>query len=620
MRHFLLLVLGLGLSTNAWAQATQVWQRPFGLATSTYIGCREMKRSSNGNIIAVGGTQIYSSVPVGPFGLVHGNFWRFNAQGDTLSTRKHRFTTYGYYANLLPLRGGDFLVTGVNDTLSIPQQFKANFLWVRTDSLGNWRTRPHYLPLYDAGGASQLVPLPGGSALWAQTVRVINSPTNGRSGAQVVRLDSAQRIVWQRQYTGNTPNSDGLEMQAAASLLDGSYVLVGTKSRPFTPGPGFLVGSGWMQRFKANGDTVRLPEYFGNLSELYEPQDVQPTADGGFVVTGSISPDKYVPVFNCCPIPKGWVAKFDSLGTMQWEKRLPGLDANTPQGGWARVVRAFPLANGQVVVAGLRAQTNSVNGISYLAAYAPTGATPVWETTWPAETMFNWSLPTATTSLSATGELVVNGVTPFMTNDTGFLTKFANLGTPAVIDYCRRPPRPNAGYALGATGDSLTLADFSEGGPRFALVERWRWHLPGGVFWDGPTPPPQHYPTLPAPGTPVTLTVTNNLGCSATQTLYPWGAPNATQQAQQLARRASLFPNPATDAATLTLAGLAAGATATVQLRDALGRAVGMPQAVRAGAEGSARLELPVAGLPAGVYTVLVQTPQATFAKKLVRQ
>lgn len=72
-----------------------------------------------------------------------------------------------------------------------------------------------------------------------------------------------------------------------------------------------------MLRIRANGDTIHLPEYLGNISELYEPNDVQATAEGGFVVTGNVYPDKYVPVFNCCPNSWGWLAKFDSLGTLQ---------------------------------------------------------------------------------------------------------------------------------------------------------------------------------------------------------------------------------------------------------------------------------------------------------------
>ena len=44
------------------------------------------------------------------------------------------------------------------------------------------------------------------------------------------------------------------------------------------PGPGFVVNSGWMQRIKANGDTINLPEYSERIYEQYEPQDVQATS------------------------------------------------------------------------------------------------------------------------------------------------------------------------------------------------------------------------------------------------------------------------------------------------------------------------------------------------------
>lgn len=49
--------------------------------------------------------------------------------------------------------------------------------------------------------------------------------------------------MWQRRYTGSTmplPAYD-LNVLGLAALLDGSYLLLGTKPQPFVPGPGFVV-------------------------------------------------------------------------------------------------------------------------------------------------------------------------------------------------------------------------------------------------------------------------------------------------------------------------------------------------------------------------------------------
>lgn len=203
----------------------------------------------------------------------------------------------------------------------------------------------------------------------------------------------------------------------------------------------------------------------------------------------------------------------------------------------------------------------------------------------------------------------------------GLLTRFANVGAPYVPAYCQRPPLANAGFALNPARDTLQLVDFSLGGPRFAQVVRWRWHYPDGSYYDGQFPPRHRFAALPGAGAAVTLTVTNNLGCSATQVLYPYGLPTASQQARDWATQASVCPNPATGGATLTLAGLPAGTAVAVQVLDGLGRAVGPGQAVAIGADGTGAARLALAGLPAGVYAVRVQVASAAaFVKKLVVQ
>ncbi|WP_210514644.1 hypothetical protein [Hymenobacter terricola] len=408
-------------------------------------------------------------------------------------------------------------------------------------------------------------------------------------------------------------------------LLDGSYVLIGQKGRawqaPYPPGA-IVVRSGWAQRLKANGDTLRLAsEYFGSISELYEPADVQATPDGGYVVVGSVYPDKYLPVFNCCPNPRGFLAKFDSLGVVQWEQRLSGLNAQYPS---ASLNHVQVLANGQYLVNGFRTRVPlSDPNSGYLAAYAPTGtgAAPVWETYFAGAQQ--------QTALQADGTLTlagqrliphtVGGVTS--QDPAGLLTRFANAGTPYAPAYCAHPPLPSFGFALSPARDTLRLVDFSAPGPRFAQLLRWRWHFPDGAFFEGPSPPPHRFATPPAPGSPLTLTVTNNLGCSATLTLYPFGAPTAAQQARALAALASVFPNPAAGGtATLALAGLPPRALATAQVRDALGRAVGQARPVPVGADGTGAARLDLAGCPPGLYVVFVQVGTTAFTRKLVLQ
>nr|WP_230687895.1 T9SS type A sorting domain-containing protein [Hymenobacter ruricola] len=196
----------------------------------------------------------------------------------------------------------------------------------------------------------------------------------------------------------------------------------------------------------------------------------------------------------------------------------------------------------------------------------------------------------------------------------------APVGAPFVPDYCRYPPQANAGWRPldPAHPDSLVLTELSSAGPRHAQNVAFRWELGDGAVREtaaGGTLR-YRYARAPAPGTPVTLTVTNNLGCTGTLTLYPFGRPTAAQRGRALAARAELFPNPAHDAATLALDQLPPGPVAVAVL-DALGRAVLRPEARPAG--GALAVALDLRGLPPGVYAVRVNTSAGSFSKRLVR-
>jgi hypothetical protein len=601
--------LGVALSTALAAQPIQVWQRTFDEAVQTDISVAQFRQVSPSRMAVLGVTTRCTTTP--PYYEAHSSYWLFNNQGDTVSRR--RFLTPDLSDNFIPLSGGDVLLTGSVDSAATPGSYNTGFFYVRADSLGNRRGRKLYLPTYrSAGGPSALLAVPGGGVLWAHTINqlaYVQGSFNGLLTAQVVRLDSAQRLVWQRQFPGNSPALDGLTVAAAALLRDGSYVLVGQKGRawqtPYPPGA-IVVRSGWAQRLKANGDTVRMAsEYFGSISELYEPKDVQATSDGGYVVAGYVYPDKYLPVFNCCPNPRGFLAKFDSLGVQQWEQRLNGQTTQYPAAGLDHVQ---VLANGNYLVTGYRVRTSLADpDRGYLAAWAPgnAGTPPLWEVYFYAGQQQTALQPDGTLTLAGPREVFhpVGGVT--FRDQAGELTRFAGLGAPYVSASCQRPPTANAGFVLNAARDTLRLLDFSLPGPRFATLERWRWHFPDGSYYDGPTPPPHRFATLPPAGAALTLTVTNNLGCSHTQTLYPFGAPTAAQQAKAFAAQASVFHNPAGGQTTLALAGLPPRAAATVQVRDALGRPQGPARALVVGADGTAALRLDLAGTAFALKLVL---------------
>jgi hypothetical protein len=481
------------------------------------------------------------------------------------------------------------------------------------NGLTRWRRNIYSLGEVAGNGRNPILSLPDGGMLGGNNKNLspLGAPGGRIPEAQVVRLDSAGREVWRRQYGGAYT-----QLTNVVAQTDGSYALVGQHLRPVTPGPGYLVADAWVQRIRISGDTIGAPQYIGTLVDGEYVNDAQPTPNGGLLLAGFVGPNWY-----SNQAYKGWLVQLDSLGRVQWQQQiegqLPGTSNNT-----CTFNQAWPLQDGSILVKGQRrAASPPITNYSYLARYAVnaagTGAAPTWEQFLTVATNYG--------VLSATGELTMAGRSnQYSTPNGGYageLTRFTQAGIPYQPPLCRTLPTAQAGYTLNPARDTLRLVDFSTGGPRYAQVLAWRWDFGDGrSYTGGPQPPAHGYAAVPPVGTPVRLSVTNNLGCTSTQTVYPWGLPTASQQAQALARQATLYPNPTTAEATLVLAGLPPRAAATVQAYDALGRAVGSRLPLAVAADGTAALRLAVAGWPAGVYAVRVQAGTLSFAKRLVVQ
>ncbi|HSH00387.1 MAG TPA: hypothetical protein VLB27_10075, partial [candidate division Zixibacteria bacterium] len=127
-------------------------------------------------------------------------------------------------------------------------------------------------------------------------------------------LASAQDVLWERRY-GGVYNEGGF---AGARLPDGGYALLGST---FSYGAGdhdiFLV------RVDSLGQTQWSRTYGGSDTDY--GYDIQPTVDGGFVLTG---------VTRSSGAGKGDVCliKVDSLGALQWQKTYGGAERDE---GWS---------------------------------------------------------------------------------------------------------------------------------------------------------------------------------------------------------------------------------------------------------------------------------------------
>ncbi|MDX5443513.1 MAG: T9SS type A sorting domain-containing protein, partial [Hymenobacteraceae bacterium] len=183
-------------------------------------------------------------------------------------------------------------------------------------------------------------------------------------------------------------------------------------------------------------------------------------------------------------------------------------------------------------------------------------------------------------------------------NDEDFyLVKLSGLGLPYKPDYCST--LPVAGFTASLlAGDTVAFADLSAAGTRYGTISKWEWHLGDGSVSSDSVPKHKYsQPISQLYNTPVTLVVTNNSGCRASVTLYPFRTLSTASALPEV--QVSLYPNPVKEQALIRISGYSK--TVTLQLLDVTGRKLQLPVAQKQQGEVQ-ELELNTASLPKGLY------------------
>lgn len=535
--------------------------------------------------------------------------------GDTVRYRR---------TNLNQLNGGDYFLDAVLNQdysltyLSYHLTANANpsvpsapfYALTQLDTLGQVRWQQRY-PVSVTGVASAiaLLGVPDGYLVLVDVASLASTPTNTYPQAGLVKFDRLGTQLWQRIWPSRGYGGVG-ELSGLVARPDGSYLATGytDNGTPYAGGATSPRCDHWLVQFTPQGDTIRTAR-FGVSGEFESGFYIDNTRDGGVAVSGARR------LATTGAVNDAQLVKLDSLLHPQWTYTQPNSSTSSESFGFMQ-----PTTRGDIFFGSRRvdyaSRTLWVDFNAYTVAGVPRwnwhysfNGNPQWQTS------FSALVSSADSTAYITG-LVTATATSTVAED--LFARIGNVGAPYVAPLCRVPPQAVLGYAPTAGGDSLRFLSLSTAGPRYAALALWHWDFGDGTSFDGPSPPPHRYAPAPPAGTPVRLTVTNNLGCSSTQTVYPFGAPTASQQARAFAAGASVFPNPAAGGlATLTLAGLPARARATVQVRDALGRAVGAMHTVALAADGTGAARLDLAGQPAGMYAVQVQVAGTRFVKKL---
>jgi hypothetical protein len=135
----------------------------------------------------------------------------------------------------------------------------------------------------------------------------------------VLKLDSIGTIEWSRAYGGSAYDWPWSLRQT----LDGGYIAVGFTQSSDGDVTGFHGGyDAWILKIGATG-TIEWEKSLGG-TELEEARAVELTNDGGYIIAGgSNSEDGDIQVPGKGYIDY-WIAKVDSLGEIEWQKKYGG--------------------------------------------------------------------------------------------------------------------------------------------------------------------------------------------------------------------------------------------------------------------------------------------------------
>jgi len=143
----------------------------------------------------------------------------------------------------------------------------------------------------------------------------------GYTDAWAAKYDKNGALQWRKNY-GSSAGDVGSSIQCTP---DGGYIMAGTAGAPdhdvtSTHGiPNF--GDYWLVKLNSDGSIAWQKTYGGSKNE--NAANVQLTADGGYILTGSAeSADGDL---SCnAGVTDVWVVKVDGAGNLQWSKSMGG--------------------------------------------------------------------------------------------------------------------------------------------------------------------------------------------------------------------------------------------------------------------------------------------------------
>lgn len=172
--------------------------------------------------------------------------------------------------------------------------------------------------------------------------------TNNKGGYDfwIVKIDTNGNIVWEKSFGGSQID----EARSITKTTDGNYLIVGdSRSNDQEISNSKGAADMWLIKISNSGMIIWEKSFGGSSFDV--ARNISPTADGGFLLSGSSrSQDGDV------EINKGqndvWLVKINNSGVLEWQKTVGGSEIDF-------AYDAVELNNGTIIIAG---ESNSNDG------------------------------------------------------------------------------------------------------------------------------------------------------------------------------------------------------------------------------------------------------------------
>lgn len=246
-------------------------------------------------------------------------------------------TNYEECTTLYPTADGGCVVAGGSWSLPLgtktsPNYGNADYWFLKVDGDGN----KEWEQVYGGSGdeyPNGVQPTPDGGYLlagWSWSVPSGNK-TTANAGAEdfwLVKTDDSGNKLWERVFGGGSTDTCWCLGMAPNSYVLGGWSDSGATGNKTSENFGF--DDGWIVNVDTNGNKQWEAAFGGNWYDYI--YDVQPTADGGYILVGESDSDpadesdpstgnKTSPWYG---YSDGWVIKIDANGSMQWDQSYGG--------------------------------------------------------------------------------------------------------------------------------------------------------------------------------------------------------------------------------------------------------------------------------------------------------